>query len=752
MNPKVTVIVPTYNREKLICETIDSIFAQDYDNIEVIVIDDGSSDRSLEMIERYSGRLRIISRENRGESRTVNQGFSEASGKYVCVVNSDDPILPACISKLVSALEANSLAVAAYGDWVRIGPEHEYIRVERLKTYTIHSMLREINFGIGPGTVIRRDAILAYGSRREEYRYAGDMEFFMRLAIRGELLYVPSLLATHRDHLDSASIKTKKSAIFAEMVDAFVRTLNDPALPPELQAERHAILAKLHGIGAMHYSEHWKQRLRNRWLQVRETCKDIVLRPGADDSSAQVLLLRRLLRLLRLSFTGMSRVAQWGLFKVFGVVLRVVTRKANVPPPLARPAAPLFAFSSRFLPPMWSGQAVVIRRLLSAIPPEHYRLIGHPVLASRSGADDFVGNVGGRYFPLPPIKPVVPLYFTQHYSKPFTGPILRFLAPVIASVSIWHGSIQRARQIVSVFRNPADRPRVIIGCTGDYHDPLATVIAARILGTKAALYYFDDYREQWWADRHIMPAIALIERFIVRRAAFMIAPNEFMRDKLVKDFKAKCYVVRNPMQSSSLPPLVSQFPADGKTVKLVFTGAVYHLNYSVFRSIIAALEAIKDFDAELHIYTAQSHDQLRAEGIDGPKVVLHQHAKPEEVVLAQSHADILLIPFSMDPRAAELVRTSATAKLADYLATGRPILAIAGEKSFLSWYLKTNNAGVLAHSEAPHDIAKAVSLIAGSPELREQMRENARRLTAEEFEPIQLSQELFRICTVETPQ
>ncbi|WP_157757100.1 glycosyltransferase [Pannonibacter phragmitetus] len=750
MNPKVTVIVPTFNREKLICETIDSIFAQDYDDIEIIVIDDGSTDRSLEMIGRYAGRLRVISRENRGEGRTVNQGFSEATGKYVCVVNSDDPILPACISTLVKALEANSLAVAAYGDWVRIGPEHEYIRVEKLMPYTIHSMLRDVNFGIGPGTLIRRDAITSYGARREEYRYAGDMEFFMRLAIRGDLIHVPKLLATHRDHLDSASIKTKKSAIFVEVVDAFKRTLADPALPSELKSERHQILAKLYGIGAMHYSEHWKQRVRNRCLQVSEKVKAIASWGGKDGAATRPASLQRLIRLLRLPLRGACRIAQWFIFKVFGLVLHGMARRANVPPALERPKAPLFAFSSRFLPPMWSGQAVVIRRLLSAIPPEHYRLIGHPVLASRSGADDFVGNVGGRYFPLPPIKPVLPLYFTHHYSRPFIGPLLRFFAPVIASISIWHGSIQRARQIVSCFRDPEHRPKILIGCTGDYHDPLATLIAARVLGVKAALYYFDDYREQWWADRHIMPAIALIERFIVPRASFMIAPNEFMRDKLVRDFKTKCYVLRNPMHSSSLPPLVTRFPADGKKVKLVFTGAVYHLNYSVFRSIIAALEAIKDFDAELHIYTAQSHDHLRSEGIDGPKVVLHQHAKPEEVVEAQSNADILLIPFSMDTRAAELVRTSATAKLADYLATGRPILAIAGKDSFLSWYLRKNNAGIAAHSESPLEIAKAVSLIAGSPELRTQLRENARRIAVEEFDPIRLSQQLFTICSRES--
>ena len=228
--PLVSVIVPTYNRATFIEETLDSILSQTYTNIEILVIDDGSTDNTFEILKRYDGKIEVISRENLGESRTVNQGFDLATGKYVCVVNSDDPILKDCFSSLVPILENNPTALVAYGDWVRIGPKHEFIKYEKLKEYTIENMLREVNFGLGPGTLIRKSALEKYGSRVESYKDAGDSEIYLRFALHGELSHTPKVLATHRDHNDSASVSTNKSLIFTEMVDSFYRTMDSPAL------------------------------------------------------------------------------------------------------------------------------------------------------------------------------------------------------------------------------------------------------------------------------------------------------------------------------------------------------------------------------------------------------------------------------------------------------------------------------------------------------------------------------------------
>ncbi|TMJ66102.1 MAG: glycosyltransferase [Alphaproteobacteria bacterium] len=89
--PLVTVIVPTFNRASFLEETIDSILEQDYPNIELIVLDDGSIDDTPDVLAKYGDRIIVERHDNIGETLTVNKGFKLAHGDYVCVVNSDRP-------------------------------------------------------------------------------------------------------------------------------------------------------------------------------------------------------------------------------------------------------------------------------------------------------------------------------------------------------------------------------------------------------------------------------------------------------------------------------------------------------------------------------------------------------------------------------------------------------------------------------------------------------------------------------------
>lgn len=735
--PLVSVITPTYNRAEFIEETLDSILDQDYPNVEIIVIDDGSTDDTPSRLQAYSNRATILVRENRGENATVNQGFELSRGRYVCVVNSDDPLLPKCLSTLVTALEDNPDALLAYGDWVSIGPNHQFIRHQKLKEYTTQNMLNELNFGLGPGTLIRKSAIDRYGPRRTQYKFAGDMELFLRMSLHGQFIHVPLPLATHREHADSASLKFNRFAICREMGDAILRTIRNSAFPIELGKKSNKILAHFHMVGLEFYSETLAEKAHHRLRHLFHLSPVSRLFGALSHPLNSALNLAG--RSLRDTFRAVVRKArmalQFVIYKSCDVLLAFAKRASNVAQATEVHRRPLFCFSTRFLPPMWSGQSVVIQRLLRDVPPDQYRLVGHPALPSRANQDDYIGGLPGQYFDLPPVRSRFPLHQTRFHSKPILGWVLRQIAPVLSTVNLVSCSTQRACQIVKVFSSTKDRPHILIGCTGDYYDPPATWLAARILDCQIGLYYFDDYREQWWADSAIMPAIRLIESYIGPRTDFFFAPNEAMQGKIIRNFDRPCHLVRNPMPGNHLPDAVLPFPYNGRSVRLVFTGAVYHLNYAVFRAIRQAVEDLTDIDATLHLYTAQSHEDLRRERLDGPKVVLHQHAKPEEIIEAQSQADILLIPFNIDPASNELVRTSATAKLADYLATGRPILAVVTEDSFLASFLERQRAGVVVCTNEPRDIADGVRRIVGSPKLRDEMRVNSRAFAKAELQP-----------------
>ena len=153
-DPPVTIITPTNNRAFYLKETIESILGQDYPHIDYLVLDDGSTDDTRELLQRYEGRLRWQWHPNMGEQRTVNKGFSLARGKYVAVVNSDDPLRPEAIRAAVELLEARPELVVAYPDWDIVDSANRIVRTIRVPEYDYRRMLLFHDCLVGPGAVI----------------------------------------------------------------------------------------------------------------------------------------------------------------------------------------------------------------------------------------------------------------------------------------------------------------------------------------------------------------------------------------------------------------------------------------------------------------------------------------------------------------------------------------------------------------------------------------------------------------------
>jgi glycosyltransferase involved in cell wall biosynthesis len=264
--PLVTVITPTYNRAPLLVETVNSVLSQDYPNIEYIILDDGSKDNTLELMEQYKGQVIFESHTNIGETRTVNKGFAMATGEYICVVNSDDPILPGSITSLVRALEGDPTALVAYPDWVEIDPASTPIKEMHLPDYDIHSMLKIFNVAMGPGTLFRRSVLEQYGYRDLQRKYTGDLEFWFRLASHGKLAHVPKILATHRTHPQSASVSDKSSKMAEELISMVESLFRDRHLPAELLVQRKKIMSQVYFVGSFYCPDEPLKRLSYRLL------------------------------------------------------------------------------------------------------------------------------------------------------------------------------------------------------------------------------------------------------------------------------------------------------------------------------------------------------------------------------------------------------------------------------------------------------------------------------------------------------
>jgi glycosyltransferase involved in cell wall biosynthesis len=187
MDRLVSVIIPCYNAERWVSEAIQSCFNQTYAPIEVIVIDDGATDKSLEVIKSFGNKIRWESGPNRGGNHARNRGFSISSGHYIQFLDADDYLLQEKIARQVSFLEESGVDVV-YGDW-----RHKHFRTDDsswLEEIAIsgaqEDVLRALLSGwwVAPAALLfRRHVLEKTGGWDESLTAAQDRDFFISVAM-----------------------------------------------------------------------------------------------------------------------------------------------------------------------------------------------------------------------------------------------------------------------------------------------------------------------------------------------------------------------------------------------------------------------------------------------------------------------------------------------------------------------------------------------------------------------------------------
>jgi glycosyltransferase involved in cell wall biosynthesis len=245
--PLVTIVTPTYNQAGFLAETIESVLAQDYPNIEYIVIDDGSTDATAEVLERYAERVRCLRHDNMGQARTLNKGWELAQGKYIGYLSSDDLLHPTAISELVRTLEANGNIVCAFPDSDLIDARSKVVKRQVCRPFDLEDLIVRQECYIGPGALFRRAAYAVAGGWRPELRLAPDREFWIRLARHGEFHFLPRSLAGYRLHPQSISYKVVSEEVSREYLLVLDEYFARPSLPASIarrkeEAYGHATL------------------------------------------------------------------------------------------------------------------------------------------------------------------------------------------------------------------------------------------------------------------------------------------------------------------------------------------------------------------------------------------------------------------------------------------------------------------------------------------------------------------------------
>ena len=268
-HPKVTVFIPVFNREKYVGDAIESILGQSFPDFEILLVDDGSTDQSVEIIRSYTdSRIRLVCHEkNFGIPKTRNKGVECARGEYIAMLDSDDRAYPNRLEKQVAFLDANP-DYAQVGSWCQMMDEQGQ-PLKTIKRQPVHPDDVHAQFlfrcAISNRSIMARTAILQEYGYRNDYPRCQDYELHVRLAKRFKMGNIPECLVYGRIHPQQITGQTpdlgdaKKQEIISNQLHELGMDFSVTDLNPHLMLSR---MRKFHFTPSMDYLEWAKE-----WLE-----------------------------------------------------------------------------------------------------------------------------------------------------------------------------------------------------------------------------------------------------------------------------------------------------------------------------------------------------------------------------------------------------------------------------------------------------------------------------------------------------
>jgi len=258
---KVSIIIPVHNSEEFLEECIESTLNQTYSDIEIIVVDDGSTDNSLKILKKYSNKIKIVAIKNCRVGTAFNQGIKIAKGEWIKPLDSDDVLYPNAVENLVTVGKniEDKKNTMLYGHFDHIDSTSEIIdtKIElnhnHLKIFDFNAILLDHMFGFHGSSLIHRSTLEEYGLFDESIPNTVDYELWLRYCIlyNCRLHLVPKTIAKYRIHSTQLTITTRKKKL---------------ALDNQI---RNSILEKLNSKDRLLYEKLLLKYKKNRPLILR---------------------------------------------------------------------------------------------------------------------------------------------------------------------------------------------------------------------------------------------------------------------------------------------------------------------------------------------------------------------------------------------------------------------------------------------------------------------------------------------------
>lgn len=262
---KISVITPSFNQDKFIERTIQSVLNQKYPYLEYIIIDGGSTDNTLAILKKYQAFLDWISEPDKGQVDAINKGFKKTTGDIVCWLNADDEFLPNALQTVAVYFSQHPEARLLYGDAEAIDDAgRSYGLRGNVKTTTFEELVTLGDFIVQPAAFWRSELITEVGFLDESLNYCLDYEYWLRVSQKFPLHYLPVPLARERFHPQAKT--TQASIERIREIEAVARRYGGPDIPRRFRAERTAayFAETLHQVRLANWSEaarYWKSAL-----------------------------------------------------------------------------------------------------------------------------------------------------------------------------------------------------------------------------------------------------------------------------------------------------------------------------------------------------------------------------------------------------------------------------------------------------------------------------------------------------------
>lgn len=207
MQPEISICIPTYNRKEYLKETLASIFAQTYCDYEIVIVDDGSTDGTEQMLKEAGHNIRYHWQENRGDATARNKLIELAQGRYITFIDSDDLLMPDAVERMAEVVKREPDDIVVYGNYIGIDEHGNEAKRSKRKLYSgyVTQYLFQNIFINSCGSMFPKRVLDNMGGFDTSLRVCSDYDLWLRLSLKYRFIALSEPTFKRRRHSDNLS-------------------------------------------------------------------------------------------------------------------------------------------------------------------------------------------------------------------------------------------------------------------------------------------------------------------------------------------------------------------------------------------------------------------------------------------------------------------------------------------------------------------------------------------------------------------